>query len=299
MTEKALTYQQKLKIRIRRVGHGICVGIDPLIDRIPQANSNAEAVLRFYENMLGAFVRRGCLPAVVKPNIAFFEALGIEALFSLQKIIALYQGEGIPVILDAKRGDIGKTSKAYAQMAYTTYKADAITVAPYMGADSVQPFQEKDATKGVYILCRTSNPGSADFQALKLRDTNETLYIQVAKRIAQWSHGDLGAVVGATAPSEMCDLLDLWEKLGVAVPCLIPGISVGNVAGGQGGSLAEVLSCFSHTSHPDLQLVNSSSGINYAIEEISAKTPAEASAIALEQLVEEWQKRLSYPITPA
>jgi len=287
-------YNQLLSDRIKTVGHGICVGLDPIITKIPRQFSIAEDVYSFYENMLNAFIQRKITVGVVKPNIAFYEALGIDALFSLQKIIKLYKSEGILVILDAKRGDIGKTSEAYAQMAYDVYHSDAITVAPYMGADSIRPFQESSAKKGVYILCRTSNIGSSDFQSLILRDFHSPLYIKIAQKIMEWTNGDLGAVIGATAPDELDQILSVWDRFETPISCLIPGISVKKGEIGQGGDLETVIKILNQHSHSHVHLVNSSSGINYALDFIPENNPAVASAIALEILIEKWHKTFVY-----
>lgn len=119
----------------------------------------------------------------------------------LHDLICAYKGEGIPVILDAKRGDIGKTSAAYADAAFNVYGADAVTVSPWMGTDSVGPFLEHPTGNGVYLLLRTSNKGAADFQDMPV--AGKPAFFSVAGKILEWDNGNLGAVVGATRPEEL------------------------------------------------------------------------------------------------
>jgi orotidine-5'-phosphate decarboxylase len=214
----------------------------------------------------------------------------------LQGLIADYRGEGILVILDAKRGDIASSSSAYAEAAFDSQQADAVTVAPYMGEDSVRPFQRAEQGKGVYVLVRTSNPGARDFQALEVFDRDgrrRPLFHVVAEKVAAWDEGDMGAVVGATAPAEMEALVRLWKGLGKEIPMLIPGISVAGVAGGQGGEVVEVMDAIrSGGGNPRLHLCNSSSGVNYAYERYSSMSPADASLKVMEQLFEGIRKAL-------
>ncbi len=167
MLEKSLTYHQRLLERTRTVGNSLCVGLDPVLKKLPPSEGKpADRIRRFYANLLEAMSKRGLHPAAVKPNIAYFEALGIEALEVLRQLMAEYRSEGILVVLDAKRGDISTSSGAYAAMAFEAFASDAVTVAPYMGSDSISPFQDQAAGNGIYVLVRTSNPGAKDFQDL-------------------------------------------------------------------------------------------------------------------------------------
>jgi orotidine-5'-phosphate decarboxylase len=284
------TYVQRLLQRVNASGNTLCVGLDPVLKRIPGDGDAATRFRRFFENLLKAMVRTGLKPAAVKPNSAYFEAQGPEAFRMLQGLMADYAGEGILVILDAKRGDIATSSSAYAEAAFTAQKADAVTVAPYMGEDSVRPFQRSEEGKGVYVLVRTSNPGAKDFQELEVLDRDgrrRPLFHVVAEKVAAWDQGDLGAVVGATAPQEMETLVKLWKSLGKEIPMLIPGISVEGVAGGQGGDVKEVMDAIrSGGGNPRLHLCNSSSGVNYAYERYSSMAPADASLKVMEKLIE-------------
>ncbi len=160
------------------------------------------------------------LVCAYKPNIAFYEKDGLPGLESLLKTIELIRETGVPAILDAKRGDIGHTAEAYAESVFQVYKADAVTVNPYLGGDSIEPFAKYE-DKGVFILCLTSNPGAMDFQA--------GIYKAVAQKAREWNKNqNLGLVVGATKPEQLKEIADIAGDL----PFLIPGV------GAQGGDLA-------------------------------------------------------------
>jgi orotidine-5'-phosphate decarboxylase len=285
------TYRQRLLERTRKAGNTLCVGLDPVLKKMPAREGKpADRVRRFYADLLEAMARRQLFPAAVKPNSAYFEALGLDALGVLQTVIREYREAGMLVILDAKRGDISTSSGAYATAAFDTFGADAVTAAPYMGVDSVGPFQDaataNAAGHGIYVLVRTSNPGARDFQELTV-DLGQgrclPLYRVVAEKVATWDRGDLGAVVGATAPAELEDLVGFWRGIGHEIPMLIPGISVGGI--GQGGDIGEVLRAIRNAGGDvSLHLLNSSSGVNYAYERFSGVTPAEASLKAMEEI---------------
>ena len=170
--------------------------------------------------------------AAFKPNAAFFEAFGAPGVQVLADVIQAVP-EGIPVILDAKRGDIASTAEAYAQAAFSTLKADAITLSPYLGRDSLEPFLI-NPEQGVFLLCKTSNPGASDLQDLPLGRVQSglTLYEQVALLAQQWNVGDnLGLVVGATQPDALARVRELVPDLWI----LAPGV------GAQGGDLDAAL----------------------------------------------------------
>lgn len=286
-----MTYKDRIAARTREAGNPICVGMDPVSGKIPGAGSLTERIKRFYGEMLDAMLARDLLPAAVKPNSAYFEAQGLGCLAVLQELIAAFRDAGVLVILDAKRGDIASTSGAYAKAAFQVFGADAVTAAPYMGIDTIKPFQDAGREQGTYVLVRTSNPSARDFQELLVASGDgepRPLYRVVAERLADWQDGSLGAVVGATAPRELRELLAYWAGRGKDCPVLIPGIAVSGVSGGQTGSLADVLRAVRDSgSDPALHLVNSSSGINYAYEKFPDLKPAEASLRALEELIEE------------
>ncbi len=170
------------------------------------------------------------LVCVYKPNSAFYEAGGIDGLRALQDTVEAAHAKGIPVILDAKRGDIGNTSVAYAKAAFEVWGADALTVSPYMGGDSLEPFLAYE-DRGVFVLTRTSNPGAADIEELTVQspDGPRPLYEQVAIAATGWdARGNVGLVVGATAPDELARV----RALAPGMPILVPGV------GTQGGDIA-------------------------------------------------------------
>jgi len=163
-----------------------------------------------------------------KPNVAFFEADGAAGWERLEALIAHVPNE-IPVILDAKRGDIGDSSQHYARMAFETMGADAVTVSPWMGRDSIQPFLEYEE-RGVFVLTATSNPGASDFQSLSAE--GESLSVHVARAASYWNeNSNVGLVVGATRPEMLKTLREAVPDL----PFLIPGV------GTQGGNPREVM----------------------------------------------------------
>ncbi|MDB5050511.1 MAG: pyrF [Fibrobacteres bacterium] len=281
-----MAYQEKLLQRTRKAGNTVCVGMDPVLKKIPGAGTPEEKIKRFYSDLLEAMLARNVLPAAVKPNMAYYEGVSLSCLQVLKDLMAAYRAAGMLVLLDAKRGDISSTSGAYAQMAFNVFGADAVTAAPYMGLDTIKPFQDVARDQGIYVLVRTSNPSAGDFQELSVDGV--PLYRKVAEKVAEWNDGNLGAVVGATAPRELRELLSLWKSKGREVPVLIPGIAIAGVSGGQTGSVAEVQQAIKDAgSDADLHLINSSSGINYAYEKYPSLKPAEASVNALEELIGE------------
>jgi orotidine-5'-phosphate decarboxylase len=206
----------------------VCVGLDPEPLRFPRRFADDDdAVFRFCRDIVDATADLVCC---FKPQIAHFAALGAEE--SLQRLISHIHDRhpGVPVILDAKRGDIGSTAQMYAREAFDRYGADAVTVNPYLGRDSVQPFLDR-SDKGVVILCRTSNPGAGDFQDLK--PDGRPLYQQVAATVAgEWNgHGNCLLVTGATYPEQLAEVRTIVGDM----PLLVPGI------GAQGGDVEAVL----------------------------------------------------------
>jgi orotidine-5'-phosphate decarboxylase len=274
--------------RVRKAGNPVCVGLDPVARKIPGDGPLEERIRRFYSDLLEALLARGLLPAAVKPNMAYYEGVSLACLQVLQDLIRAFREAGVLVVLDAKRGDIASTSGAYARAAFRVFGADAVTAAPYMGVDTIKPFQDESDGQGVYVLVRTSNPSARDFQDLRVGPEGEPLYRRVAAKLADWNDGNLGAVVGATAPEELRELLAYWKGRGREIPVLIPGIAIAGVSGGQAGSAAEVYRAIREAeSDRHLHLINSSSGINYAYEKFPSLPAAEASVRALEELCEE------------
>jgi orotidine-5'-phosphate decarboxylase len=224
-----VSFRLSLKQRWKASDSFLCVGLDPDPRRIPEhLGKGADAILAFCREIVTATADQAC---AFKPQIAYFAAAGAEA--ALVELIDWIHVEhpAIPVILDAKRGDIGNTAEQYAIEAFGRYHADALTVSPYMGFDSLEPYLAW-AGKGVIVLCRTSNPGGDDFQMLE--SGGERLFERIARLAAgEWNRaGELGLVVGATYPEELRRV----RQLAPNVPLLVPGI------GAQGGDVDATVS---------------------------------------------------------
>jgi orotidine-5'-phosphate decarboxylase len=201
----------------------LCVGLDPEPARFPGTmRGDASRIFEFCANIVD---RTKDLVVAFKPQIAYFAAHGAEA--QLERLIAHIHdvAPGVPVILDAKRGDIGQTAEQYAREVFVRYRADAVTLSPLLGFDSIEPYLRHEG-KGAILLCRTSNPGGGDLQDLRLA-SGETVYERIARLAAeQWNaSGQVGLVVGATYPAEIARVREIAPTL----PLLIPGI------GAQGG----------------------------------------------------------------
>ena len=232
----------------------VCVGLDPEPAKFPaRFGGDPDAVFNFCRDIADATAEYAC---AFKPQIAHFAALGAED--ALARLIAHLHAAhpGIPVILDAKRGDIGSTARHYASEAFDRYRADAVTANPYLGRDSVQPFLDR-ADRGVVILCRTSNPGAADLQDLPVRTGagERPLYQHIAQTIAgDWnSHGNCALVVGATWPGQLREVRAIVGDM----PLLVPGV------GAQGGDAGAVV-CNARTADGTGLMVSSSRAILYA-----------------------------------
>jgi orotidine-5'-phosphate decarboxylase len=216
-----MAFLDKLLSASRKNNSLLCIGLDPDVRLMPKVN-----LLEFNKAIIDATADLVC---AYKPNLAFYEVLGIDGLKALLKTLE-YIPDFIPVIGDGKRGDIGNTAKAYARALFETFGFDAATVSPYLGYDSVQPFIEY-SDKGIFILCRTSNPGAADFQSLADNE-GRRLYEAVALKAREWNvQNNIGLVVGATYPNELRAIRQICPDM----PLLIPGI------GAQGGDLASTI----------------------------------------------------------
>lgn len=219
-----MLFTDKLSDRTRAVDSMLCVGLDPDFARIPEhLKGEEDPVWAFCRAIVDATAPFVC---AFKPQIAYFAAMGAEK--TLERVIAYIHEKhpDIPVILDAKRGDIGSTARQYAKEAFVRYKADAVTVSPYMGYDTITPYLEYQ-DKGVIILCRTSNPGGADIEELVC--DGEMIYERIARLASSpWNTTrQLGLVVGATQPAEIARV----RKIAPSLPLLVPGI------GAQGGDV--------------------------------------------------------------
>jgi orotidine-5'-phosphate decarboxylase len=229
-TPSIATFIFKLEQRWRQ-GTCVCVGLDPDYDRIPTSvkskRSVEEALFVFNRDIIDATHDLVC---AYKPNSAFYEAQGDQGFRALRRTVEYIRETYpyIPVILDAKRADIGSTNIGYVQMAFDSIGVDAITIHPYLGKEALAPFLTRKE-KGIIVLVKTSNPGAGEFQDLPVGDAQEPLYQVVAHHVANaWNtHGNCAIVVGATYPAEL-------EKVRAIVgdmPILIPGI------GAQGGEV--------------------------------------------------------------
>jgi len=254
----------------------LCFGIDPRLERINVGSVSGgiqERIGPFFYEITDRLLEENEI-AAIKPNYAYFAQYGFDGLYVLEVLINRYRNK-IPIILDAKRGDIGKSSAAYATEAYDFWGADAVTVHPYMGEDSVKPFLRQG--KLAYMLCRTSNPGAADFEELKSQ--RKAVYEHVAQKAVEWG---TGIVVGATSDS-IKKIVKITD--GHDVPMLIPGI------GAQGGDLDMVLKALGSGSSLPIHRINASSSIAYAFEK-SGKNPAEAALDEARKLNETIRKHM-------
>ncbi|MFP5342459.1 MAG: orotidine-5'-phosphate decarboxylase [Candidatus Limnocylindria bacterium] len=237
------TYLERLDARMRRVGTVLCLGLDPTIEGLPAGFSGDLAGLeRFAAGLLEA---AGPWAAAIKPNVAFFEAYGSAGMAALERLRAAIPGD-IPVIADAKRGDIGSTAARQAVALFDRLEADAVTVNPYLGSEAVQPLLER-TDRFCYLLCRTSNPGAGELQDLVVGDDPalgapaERLHERVARLATRWGPGGtVGLVVGATARDELAAI----RAIAPGLPFLVPGV------GAQGGDIDAVLASGPATAVP-------------------------------------------------
>jgi len=254
MNSHSNTFNQQLQSAWASQGSMLCVGFDPDPKRLPLSlQGRPEGIYEFCREIADATADLVC---AFKPQFAYFASQRAEA--QLEKLIKHLKDQypHIPVILDSKRGDIGSTADHYALEAFDRYGADAVTVNPYMGFDTIEPYL-KHAGKGVIVLCRTSNPGGSDLQFLNISPSGEPLYLHVAKLAAQkWNaSGQISLVVGATFPEEIAKVREIVGEM----PLLIPGI------GAQGGDIDATVKAGSIANKPGAgMMINSSRAILYA-----------------------------------
>lgn len=245
-----MDFIDKLSAAQQRNHSWLCVGLDPVRAKLPEPlRASGDALYDFCRAIVDATRDLVC---AYKPNLAFFLSEGTAGIAALERLVQAIPDD-IPVVLDAKFGDIGSTAEQYARAAYEAFRADAVTVQPYIGGDCVRPFLQH-AGRGIFLLARTSNPGAGDFQDLQV--DGEPLYARVAARARAWhaeGPGTCGLVVGATYPAE----LQAIRALAPDQPFLIPGV------GAQGGNLAAAL-CWGPTAEGLGPLINVSRNVLYA-----------------------------------
>jgi orotidine-5'-phosphate decarboxylase len=250
----------------------LCVGLDPDLARIPaQLRDQPDGIVRFCKAIIDATADLAC---AFKPQIAYFAALGAEGQLEAICRYLVETYPHIPLILDAKRGDIGATAHQYAREAFERYGADAVTVNPYMGFDSVEPYMAWP-DRGVIVLCRTSNAGGSDLQFLNVgaEGENKPLYQHVARLVAEkWNkNGQCALVVGATFPEELAQVRSIIGDM----PLLVPGI------GAQGGDIEATVKA-GCTANRAGMMINSSRAILYAQPQGDEDFAAAARRVALE-----------------
>jgi orotidine-5'-phosphate decarboxylase len=285
------SYLERLGARARATGTVLCVGLDPDPDALPEGFSpDLAGVERFAELILDA---ASPVAAAVKPNLAFFEAFGSAGLAALERLRARIPAD-IPVVMDAKRGDIGSTAARQAVALFDALGADAVTVSPYLGAAAIAPLLDRP-DRFAYVLCRTSNPGAGEVQDLELVPDDdagargERVHERIARLATSWGPGGtVGLVVGATAPEELATI----RAIAPGLPFLVPGV------GAQGGAIDPVLRHGPAAADPGSAgtggglLVNVSRGIVGAAIEPGPGDPAERLATAAAA----WAARL--PVLP-
>lgn len=245
-----MNFTDRVKNAIELKQSFVCVGLDTDIKLIPESitGSDEERIYIFNKSLVEATSKYA---SAYKLNSAFYEASGEDGYRALKRTIQIIPDDVI-TILDAKRADIGNSSAMYARAAFDILKADSLTVNPYMGFDSVEPFMQKE-DRGAFILCLTSNPGSGDLQKLILHD-NRLLFMETARKIVEWNtRKNLGMVAGATHPRELAQIREMAPD----IPLLLPGI------GAQKGDLEQtVRNAIGKQRAP--AFINSSRGIIYA-----------------------------------
>lgn len=253
-----MNYQELLRKSSSESNNIACMGIDPNRGALPEGISIDE----YYTTLFYLMKKEGLKMSAYKPNIGYFARLDkpLEGNYGGSKSLAniIINLPSRPFILDSKRGDIASSSLNYAFEAFSSWNSDAVTVSPYMGSDSINPFAINFQDKGVYILDRTSNPGGKDLQN-KTMYNSEPLYMTVARTILNWNKeysSGIGAVVGATNLKEFRDIASLFAPH--SIPLLIPGV------GSQGGSAKDVISILKEVEYPlEACRINSSSALTH------------------------------------
>jgi orotidine-5'-phosphate decarboxylase len=286
------TFSERLNARIEKTNSRICLGIDPRPKDHPSTHPDnhdndpaqtARAVVTYFRNIIEATQD---IVACYKPQSAFFEAMGIPGLIALAQIIADVKALDIPVILDAKRGDMASTAEAYAEayLGQGVFSSDALTVNPYLGMEALEPFitTAQKNERGVFVLVKTSNPGSSDFQDLETRE-GIYLYDEVAYRLQERSKAlvgkdgfsPVGVVVGATHPEQLESLRDVLPNS----IFLVPGY------GSQGAIADDVVGAFDEDALG--AIVNASRSLTYITKEADYTNASRAAALEMQRAINE------------
>jgi orotidine-5'-phosphate decarboxylase len=255
----------------------VCIGLDTDMSKIPKHLLNGGDPLFAFNRAI--IDHTADLVCAYKPNLAFYEMHGIYGIESLMRTIE-YIPSHIPVILDAKRGDIGNTAAAYAKAIFDVFKADATTVNPYLGPDSVLPFAEY-RDKGVFVLCLTSNQGARVLQSHGVECGDIALYFKVVKYSLLWNqqYKNIGLVVGATKPQELKEIREMVDDM----PILIPGV------GAQGGSVKDCVTAGADK-NGQRAIINSSRAIIYADPSENFAKAARDAAANLRDEINQYRK---------
>ncbi|MFA7249937.1 MAG: orotidine-5'-phosphate decarboxylase [Dehalococcoidia bacterium] len=272
MTAARASFSTRFDAAVQRNRSLLCVGLDPDPQRIPAGVSTREF-------LMGIVEATADVACCYKPNIAFFEPDLHDGVTLVRDLIEAIHARGLPVIVDAKRGDIGNTAAAYARALYNVLDADAATVSPYLGGDSLEPFLAYE-DRTAFILCRTSNPGAHDLQDLRVGERQEPLYAYVARLANGWNaNHNIGLVVGATYPREAQEIRAICPDM----PILMPGV------GAQAGDLEAAVTAGVDAAGGNL-IVNASRGVLYPPPAPSSERPewaegARIAAIALRDAI--------------
>ena len=272
-------YLERLRDEYGKKGSMLCFGMDPVLEKmnIDGSRNLTDEIVGFFWGILSEIKQK---VTAVKPNVAFYYQYGIDGIRALVELAAKARTLGIPVIIDAKNADIGKTSAAYAKYVFDVLGGDAVTLNPYMGYDSLAPFFAY-TDRGFYVLALTSNAGAKDFQMASM-DTGRFLYEHTLEKVCGWSntHGSVGAVLGATQ-DRFRDCVERLTGRGCGIPLLVPGV------GAQGASYVETAGILERFGYEKAVVrINASSSISYARKAMPSLSAAEAAAQAVEELFE-------------
>lgn len=274
-----MSFGKKLEKIIKKNNSLLSIGLDPEMEKIPQhLQKYKDPIFNFNKKIIDATHDLVC---AYKPQIAHYSVTGIRGIGSLLKTInyLIHTYPEIPLILDAKRADIGSTTRLYAKEAFDVFNADAVTVNPYFGLDSLKPFFERK-DKGIIILCKTSNKSSSDFQDIKVSSYKIPLYLYVAKKVQEWNkkYGNCMLVVGATWPDELKKIREIAPKMFF----LVPGI------GTQGGDLKNTLRNGLRKDRSGL-IIHSSRSIIYASNKTNFASAARKEALKLKEAINKYR----------